>query len=129
MRTKVMEKPLVRAAVRCLLVAAFLLLAGGLARADDFDGTWIMNANGWTFTLTLKQNGDAVTGTMKGINNDQTSTLEGKIRANEITFKRDNDQEYRGYLFVDDPTGKTNKLTMAGVFKSGDDHAGWYARR
>src|SRR5437763_652483 len=112
-----------------LLLGVALLLAVGTARAGDFDGAWIMNANGWTFTLKLEQKDDAITGTMTGINNDQKSTLEGKIKGNEITFTRDNGQEYRGYLFVDDPTGKTNKLTMAGIFKGGDDHAGWYAKR
>ena len=59
---------------------AVMLLAGTLARAGDFDGTWIMNANGWTFTLKLEQNDDAIKGTMTGINNDQTSTVEGKVK-------------------------------------------------
>jgi hypothetical protein len=97
--------------------------------AGDFHGTWIMNAYGCTFTLNLEQNDDAVTGTMTGINNDQTIKLEGKIKGNEIVFKCDNGQEYRGYLFLGDPTGKTNKLTVAGTIKFGDYQAGWYAKR
>src|SRR5258707_2503447 len=124
-----MKKKAAGSGVRFLLGIAFLLLAGDMARAGDFDGTWIMNANGWTFTLKLEQKDDTVTGTMTGINNEQKSTVTGKIKGNEITFSRDNEQEYRGYLFVDDPTGKTNKLTVAGTFKSGDDQAGWYAKR
>jgi hypothetical protein len=70
-----------------------------------------------------------VTGTMTGINNDQKSTIEGKIAGNKLTFTRDNAQEYHGYLFVDDPTDKANKQVVAGTFKSGDNHAGWYAKR
>jgi hypothetical protein len=115
--------------VRFLLGIAFLLLAASTLRAGDFDGIWIMNANGWTFTLKLEEKDGNVTGTMTGINNDQKSTVEGKITGNKITFTRDQDQEYHGYLFVDDPTGKANKQAVAGGFKSGDNHAGWYAKR
>jgi hypothetical protein len=100
-----------------------------LGWAGDFVGTWIMNANGWTFTLKLEETAGAVTGTMQGINNNQTSTVKGKIRGKGITFRRDHFQEYVGYLLVDDPTGKTNEPTIAGIFKSGGDQAGWYAKR
>ena len=61
----------------------------------------------------FEKDDNTVTGTMTGINNDQKNTVEGKVNGKEITFTRDNAQEYRGYLFVDDPTGKTNKLTVA----------------
>jgi hypothetical protein len=114
--------------VRFLLVTASLLMGSALARADDFDGKWVMNANGWKFTLTIEQKGDTVTGTMTGINNDQKSNIEGTVKGNEITFTRDG-QEYRGYLLNDDPTGKANNQVMAGIFKSGDNRAGWYATR
>jgi hypothetical protein len=57
--------------VRFLLGIAFLLLAASTLRAGDFDGIWIMNANGWTFTLKLEEKDGYVTGTMTGINNDQ----------------------------------------------------------
>jgi len=124
-----MNRQTVRIATWIVLAAAFLLLASPLARAGDFEGAWIMNANGWTFTLKLEEKDGAVTGTMTGINNDQRNTVEGKINGKEITFKRDNGQEYVGYLLVDDPTGKTNKLVMAGTFKAGEDQCGWYAKR
>jgi hypothetical protein len=100
-----------------------------LGWAGDFAGTWIMNANGWTFTLKLEVTDGAVTGTMQGINNNQTSAVKGQIKGKGITFRRDHFQEYFGYLLVDDPTGKTNELTIAGIFKSGGDQAGWYAKR
>jgi hypothetical protein len=124
-----MEKSTAGINVRFLIVIIVVMLVGGTGRAGDFDGTWIMNANGWSFTLKLEQKDDTVTETMTGINNDQKSTIEGKVNGNEITFSRDNFQEYRGYLLVDDPTGKTNKLTIAGTFKSGNDNSGWYAKR
>ena len=100
-----------------------------LGWAGDFAGTWIMNANGWTFILKLEVKESAVTGTMQGINNDQTSSVKGKIQGKRLIFRRDHFQEYVGYLLVDDPTGKTNELTIAGIFKSGGDQAGWYAKR
>jgi hypothetical protein len=88
-----------------------------------------MDANGWTFIFKLEVNESAVAGTMQGINNDQTSTVKGKIKGKRIILRRDHFQEYVGYLLVDDPTGKTNELTIAEIFKSGEDQAGWYARR
>ena len=112
-----------------LLSVVLLLFVGRPAHAGDFDGTWIINANGWTFTLKIEEKDDTITGTMTGINNDQTSKIEGKIKGNEITFTRDNNQEYRGFLLTDDPTSKTNKLTIAGTFKAGETEAGWYAKR
>jgi hypothetical protein len=115
--------------LRSVLGIVVLLLASSTTRAGDFDGAWIMNANGWTFTLKIEEKDGNITGTMTGINNEQTSKIEGKITGNEITFKRDGDQEYRGFLLVDDPTGKTNKLTIAGILKAGVTEAGWTAKR
>jgi hypothetical protein len=100
-----------------------------LSWAGDFTGAWIMNANGWTFILKLEGKESDVTGTMQGINNDQASTVKGKIKGKRIIFRRDHFQEYVGYLLSDDPTGKTNDLTLAGIFRSGGDQAGWYAKR
>jgi hypothetical protein len=53
----------------------------------------------------------------------------GEIKGYEITFTRDNGQEYRGFLLADDPTGKANKQAMAGLAKSGDAEFAWYATR
>jgi hypothetical protein len=92
-----------------------------------------MNANGWTFVLKIEQDGDSFTGTMTGINNDQKSKVEGKIKGKKITFTRDDgDQKYEGYLFVEDPSDKgAVKLAMAGFAVNGDDgdRFGWYATR
>jgi hypothetical protein len=127
----------VRAGAVLLVAAALLLTAGQGTRADDdgdFDGKWKMNANGWTFVLKIEQDGDSFTGTMTGINNDQKSKVEGKIKGKKITFTRDNGQRYEGYLFVEDPSDKgAVKLGMAGVAVNGDDEDadkfGWYATR
>jgi hypothetical protein len=128
-RTHPMNKSAAAIGMRLLIGIALVLMGSALARADDFDGNWVMNANGWKFTLKLEQKGDSISGTMTGINNEQKSTVEGKVNGIEITFTRDNGQEYRGYLLADDPTGKANKLAIAGVFKAGDGQYGWYAER
>jgi hypothetical protein len=116
--------------VRFVVVSIFLLAGTGVIRADDFSGNWVMNANGWKFTLKIEQNDDTVTGTMTGINNDQTSKIEGKVSGNKITFTRVGEgQEYEGYLLNDDPTQKANNQAVAGIAKSGDTSFGWYATR
>jgi hypothetical protein len=128
-----MGKTFVSTCAALLGAVVLLLAAGPCAHADgDLEGKWTMNANGWTFVLKIKQDGNSFTGTMHGINNDDRSKIEGKIEGKKITFTRDNSQKYRGFLFVEDPTGKDNtKNAMAGVaVNEGDeDHFGWYATR
>ena len=117
------------------LVVVLLVLLCGLvsARADeDFSGTWVMNANGWKFKLKIEQKDDTITGTMTGINNEQSSKIEGKVSANKITFTRTGDgegQTYEGYLLNDDPSGKSKDQAVAGTAKSGEVGFGWYATR
>jgi hypothetical protein len=127
-----MCKASVRTCAGLLLAAAVLLVGSQCARADegDLDGKWTMNANGWKFALKIEQDGDNFTGTMTGINNDDKSKIEGKIKGKKITFTRDNGQKYEGFLFVEDPTGKdVTKKAMAGVAVNDEDHFGWYATR
>jgi hypothetical protein len=116
-----------------LVLVSLLLLAGTtLARGDDFSGAWVMNANGWKFTLKIQQKDDVVTGTMTGINNDESSKIEGKVNGNKITFTRTGDgdgQTYEGYLLNDDPTKKGNEQAVAGIAKTGEVSFGWYAMR
>lgn len=109
---------------------ALLRAGAAFIRADDFSGAWVMNANGWKFILRLEQKDDTVTGTMTGINNDQTSRIEGKVNGNQITFTRVGEgQQYEGYLLHDDPTMKGNNQAVAGIAKSGHVSFGWYAAR
>jgi hypothetical protein len=116
--------------VRFALGAMVLVAGVASARAEDMSGAWVMNANGWKFTLKIEQNDDTITGTMTGINNDQTSKIEGKVSGNKITFTRVGEgQEYEGYLLNDDPTKKATDQAMAGIAKSGDASFGWYATR
>ena len=129
-----MSKTKVLGVAGLLLGAALFLWVGTEARADDdFDGKWTMNANGWTFVLKIKQDGDSFTGVMHGLNHESKSTVEGKIDGNKITFTREGGQKYRGYLFTEDPSDKgVTKQAMAGVANNGDDekgHFGWYATR
>lgn len=96
----------------------------------DFSGTWVMNANGWKFTLKIEQNADTVTGAMTGINNDQTSAIEGKVSGNKIAFTRVGEgQEYEGYLLNDDPAQRAKNQAVAGTAKAGEVRFGWYATR
>jgi|ERR1043165_8152366 hypothetical protein len=74
--------------VRLVLTSLVLLAGTTLVRGDDFSGAWVMNANGWKFTLKIEQKDDVVTGTMTGINSDQSSKIEGKVNGNKITFTR-----------------------------------------
>ena len=116
--------------VRFALGYAVLLAGAASTRADDFSGTWVMHANGWKFTLKIEQKDDTVTGTMTGINNDQTSKIEGKVDGNKITFTRVGEgQDYEGYLLNDDPTKKAIDQAVAGIAKTGDVSFGWYATR
>jgi hypothetical protein len=109
---------------------AVLWAGAAFSRADDFCGAWVMNANGWKFTLKIEQQDDTVTGTMTGINNDQTSRIEGKVSGNRITFTRVGEgQEYEGYLLNDDPTRKGINQAVAGIAKAGHVRFGWYATR
>jgi len=123
-----MQRFLIPSCVRFVLVALFLLAGTASARADDFSGAWVMNANGWKYTLKIEQKDDTVTGTMTGINNEGSNKIEGKVNGNKITFTREG-QEYEGYLLNDDPTKKGNNQAVAGIAKSGDVRFGWYATR
>jgi hypothetical protein len=125
-----MERRAIPSRVRFALVGAVVLAGAACARAEDFSGSWVMNANGWKFTLKIEQKDDEVTGTMTGINNDQTSKIEGKVSGTKITFTRVGEgQEYEGYLLNDDPTKKGNDQAVAGVAKAGEVTFGWYATR
>jgi hypothetical protein len=67
---------------------------------------------------------------MTGINNDQSSKIEGKVSDNKITFTRVGEgQEYDGYLLNDDPTKQANNQAVAGIAKAGDVTFGWFATR
>src|SRR5580698_5860788 len=114
-----MQRSSILFGVRFVFVSAVLLAGAASARADDFSGAWVMNANGWKFTLKIEQKDDTVTGTMTGINNDQTSKIEGKVNGNKITFTRVGvGQVYEGYMLNDDPAKKGTDLAVAGIAKA-----------
>ena len=124
-----MKKRCVHTSVRLLVVLAILLLGHNMVRADDFSGAWVMNSNGWKYTLKLEQKDDTVTGTRTGINNDQKDNFKGKINGNEITFTLDGGEEFRGYMLDEGPAKTGKNQAVAGIFKAGDRSYGWYATR
>ena len=93
--------------VRFVLVALFLLAGTAFAHADDVSGSWVINSDGWKFVLKIEQKDNTIKGTITGINNDDKSTIEGKITSREITFTRSGgDQVYKSYLLGADPATK-----------------------
>lgn len=81
--------------MRTLLAFGLVLaLAGFTLAADDkkadASGTWKWtverNGNKMERTLTLKVDGDKVTGSMPGRNNSETKIEDGKVKDGEVTF-------------------------------------------
>src|SRR4051812_33287082 len=109
---------------RVFRMLAFGLVAGLLApsaRADDkkldATGTWK-----WSFTtqdgqtrettLKLKQDGEKLTGTITGRNNQETEIEEGKVKDGEVTFQVT--REFNNNKIVQKYKGKLDKDTLKG---------------
>jgi hypothetical protein len=113
------EHAMKRLAVAALVVA----LAGlaGVARAQDKSdpsGTWKwkveFNGNEFEQTLKLKKEGDKLTGTLTGRNNQEMKIEDGKFKDGEVSFhvtrERDGNKftiKYKGKLSGDTIKGKT----------------------
>src|SRR5689334_1810117 len=85
-------------------IAATVLAVTTFAAAWAADATgkwtWTRNFNGneVTQTLELKQDGEKLTGTISGRNNQKTEIKDGKIKENEISFnvvRERNGQEFK----------------------------------
>ena len=83
---------------RTFCVAFILVVAGlpGISRADDKPdptGTWkwSVTRNNQTFepTLKLKFEGEKLTGTISGQNNQETAIDDAKFKDGEVSFRRD----------------------------------------
>jgi len=106
-----MRKPILK-------LLGMLALATGLLSAADIDGRWtakVGKGGKVTETLTLKANGNQLTGTLERPNGTANVT-EGVINGNSVSFKviRDRDgkaatQQYKGTL-----SGTDLKLTVTG---------------
>ena len=103
-----------------LLVAPIVLAIvamAGIARADDSaTGTWkwtvMAGGNSRDVTLKLKQDGDKLTGTISGRNND-TEITDGSYKDGTVTFSVV--RERNGNKFTTKYSGKLSGDTIKGT--------------
>lgn len=117
-----------------LLVLSVVLSGLSPVQASPYglSGVWQMNANGWIFSLEIKENGNNFEGIMRPRNHQAYDTrVAGTVSADgKVEFLRylgtNNVQNYAGYVF----RGIEKNRGMAGVFSH---HAsqpfGWFAQR
>jgi len=121
------------------LSACLALTIGFMARAEDkkidLTGTWkssVTNQNDQVreTVFKLKAEGDKLTGTISGRNND-TAIEEGKIKGEEISFQVT--REFNGNKMVIKYTGKVSGDTITGKSESERDgqtrSRDWVAKR
>lgn len=109
-----------------MLAVAILVLGQAAWAADDASGTWKWTQPGRNdqpgreITLKLKQEGEKLTGTISGRNNEETAISDGKVKDGEISFKVVRKMQDRE--FVQTYTGKVTGETIKGKsqFGSGD---------
>jgi hypothetical protein len=109
--------------------AAFSLLVLGWstpAFAGDKAGAagkwkWSFERNGQKTetTLTLKQDGEKLTGTVTGRNNTETAIEDGKIKDGEVSFKVT--RERNGQKFTAAYKGKVSEDAIKGTIESERD--------
>ena len=115
-------------------VVALLVLAAPLAAADKPDGTWkytVMRGDqSVEVTLTLKLEGDKLTGTTKR-GDMETKIEEGKFKDGEVSFQTTRERDgnkfvikYKGKLEGDKIKGK-----ISGSFMGNDFEVDWDAKR
>lgn len=99
---------------------ALLALTIGVCFAADIDGTWTAQVEGrrgtQTQTLTLKADGNTLTGTLQGARGQAANISNGMIDGNNISFavvrefgENKITQEFKGSV-----SGNQLKLTMSG---------------
>lgn len=117
------------------LVLSLAFTAGAQDKKIDLNGNWkssFTNQNGQVraTVFKLKVEGDKLTGTVSGRNND-TAIEEGKIKGNEVSFRVT--REFNGNKLVLKYTGKVSGDTITG--KSETERDGqtrtrdWVAKR
>jgi hypothetical protein len=97
--------------------------SSGTPTGLDVSGTWALNAEGETSTMTLRQNGDALTGSVQGV------PLTGSVNGNSISISSGLPG---GPLLVAD--GSVEGATMGGSYTAtepnGTQHTGsWSATK
>lgn len=94
---------------------------------------WSFERGGQTMetTLTLKQDGEKLTGTVTGRNNTETAIEEGKVKDGEVSFKITRERE--GQKFTMSYKGKVSEDTIKGTIESERDgqkrSRDWEAKR
>jgi hypothetical protein len=109
--------------------AAFGLLVVGLSgaafAADKASATgkwkWSFERGGQTMetTLTLKQDGEKLTGAVTGRNNTETAITDGKVKDGEVSFKVTRERE--GQKFTMAYKGKVSEDVIKGTIESERD--------
>lgn len=99
------------------LVVAHGPIARGEDKAADATGTWkwsFTTQNGQTreTTLKLKQDGDKLTGTITGRNNQENKIEDGMVKDGEVSFKVT--REFNGNTFVIKYHGKLSGDSIKG---------------
>jgi hypothetical protein len=103
---------------RLVSLFALVVITGLVGLAADIDGTWMSEAQskGDPQTLTLKSDGDKLTGSMGGGRGGPVNISEGIVHGNDVMFKIVREfngnlvtQEYRGTV-----SGSDLKLTVSG---------------
>ncbi len=108
-----------------------LVLFTSVANASNFSGTWVAVTNGHDIIISIKQNGNRVSGKMwptTGNLHDPKSTIEGRVNGRELVFSRSiphryNFQKYKAYMYK-------GEQGMAAIFSHKDEWVyGWQARK
>jgi hypothetical protein len=103
---------------RIATLSALLALACLLALGADIDGKWVSEATGGKGgpqTLTLKAEGEKLTGTMEGGRGGGVAISDGMIKGSDVMFKVV--REFGGNSFTQNYSGKLSgnelKLTVS----------------
>ncbi len=94
---------------------------------------WSFDRGGQTVetTLTLKQDGEKLTGAVTGRNNTETAIEDGKVKDGEVSFKVT--REFNGQKFTMAYKGKVSEDTIKGTIESERDgqkrSRDWEAKR
>ena len=106
--------------MKFLTVSALLLVSALCALAADVTGAWAISMetpNGKRdSTLTFKQDGEKLTGTMSGQNGD--TPLTGTVKGNDVAFSVT--REFGGQSMKIDYTAKVEGTKLNGTLKFGD---------
>ena len=120
--------------MRKLAVAVALVACVGVARAEDKSdptGTWkwTVDFGGQTreVVLKLKRDGDKLTGTITGRNNQENKIEDGKFKDGEVSFKVTRERD--GQKFEMKYTGKVSGDTLKGKTEFGDQSREFEAKR